>query len=417
MAYNKTTDKYEGFIYLITNNVNGKQYIGQTTQTIAKRFRSHKNRSKNPQQYIHNAMHSYGVENFSIKQVEKVCENTNEELSKILDELEMYYIKIYNTLSPNGYNNTIGGKINDGFKEINRFVYQYSLDGKLLYVYKSLKEASDLTGFDKTGISKCCLGHTNSSYGYIWRYGDIPLGTNLYKTNYINGNNDAMSFSGSHIVKKIKQYDECGNLIETYDSALEAEIKSNHFFRKQGISACCCGNSRIYKGYIWRYLNDDFNKYNVELKRKKRDTSKETISTIKKEQKKRKYEDIPIDMYLFSSEYVCTYENVYSIPNIKIHEIESIIKCCKGEMIMTKNKIWRFHGDSLDKYKTKKDVWHDIAMLDENKNLLKVFRTAQLAAEYVGGNRSCIIKCCKGLTNRQRHKGYYWKYYEDIKSV
>ena len=56
-------------------------------------------------------------------------------------------------------------------------------------------------------------------------------------------------------------------------------------------------------------------------------------------------------------------------------------------------------------------------MLDENKNVVKVFRTAQLAAEYVGGNRSSIIECCKGLTNRRRHKGYYWKYYNDIKSA
>ena len=29
----------------------------------------------------------------------------------------------------------------------------------------------------------------------------------------------------------------------------------------------------------------------------------------------------------------------------------------------------------------------------------------------------CIIECCKGLTNRRRHKGYYWKYYNDIKSA
>ena len=41
MAYNKTTGEYEGFIYLITNNVNGKQYVGQTIQTIQKRWNSH----------------------------------------------------------------------------------------------------------------------------------------------------------------------------------------------------------------------------------------------------------------------------------------------------------------------------------------------------------------------------------------
>ena len=36
MAYNKTTGEYEGFIYLITNNVNGKQYVDKRSKLYKK---------------------------------------------------------------------------------------------------------------------------------------------------------------------------------------------------------------------------------------------------------------------------------------------------------------------------------------------------------------------------------------------
>ena len=416
MAYNKISGEYEGFIYLITNNVNGKQYVGQTTQTISARWRAHKNRAKTPKQYIHNAMNSYGVENFSIKEIEKVSEATNEKLISKLNCLEVQYIKMLNTLNPNGYNNTIGGRENDGFKELERRVLQYSLSGELLHIYKSLKEASDITGFDKTGISKCCLGNTNSSYGYVWRYEDVPLETNAYKNNFTD-NGEGVSVCGSHVVKKVKQYDESGNLVNIYNSALEAEEKSNHFFIRQGIQSCCKGNSRIHKGYIWRYYNDEFDTYNVKLKERKNKKATKPKVKNNKLPRERKYKNIPIDMYSFSLEYISTYDDVYTIPNLTKSQIQSIINCCNGKIITSQGMIWRFHNDDVNKYKTTRDVWHDIAMLDDNQNVLKVFRTAQLAAEYVDGDRSCIIECCKGLTNRHTHKGYKWKYYDDIKSA
>lgn len=34
-------NKIHGYIYLITNKINGKQYVGQTVETIKERFSKH----------------------------------------------------------------------------------------------------------------------------------------------------------------------------------------------------------------------------------------------------------------------------------------------------------------------------------------------------------------------------------------
>lgn len=89
----------KGIIYKITNKVNGKSYIGQTRYTIEFRWRQHQHKKDNT--YFHNAIHKYGIENFSIEVLEE-CD------IKDLDSKEIFYIAKYDTFN-NGYNLTIGG--------------------------------------------------------------------------------------------------------------------------------------------------------------------------------------------------------------------------------------------------------------------------------------------------------------------
>lgn len=79
-----------GFIYKITNNINGKFYIGKTTRTINWRFSTHKSSSISPKDYFHRALKKYGVENFSIICIKEVMEDDN------IDDLERHYIKWLN---------------------------------------------------------------------------------------------------------------------------------------------------------------------------------------------------------------------------------------------------------------------------------------------------------------------------------
>lgn len=81
-------------IYIITNKVNKKQYIGQS-KNPEKRFLQHCNKNEKYTSLIHKAIKKYGKENF-IFEILGWYENYN--------EMEAYYISFYKSCVPNGYN-------------------------------------------------------------------------------------------------------------------------------------------------------------------------------------------------------------------------------------------------------------------------------------------------------------------------
>ena len=132
-----------GFIYKITNKVNGKSYIGQTIQNIKERFYQHcatKCSQAILNMVIHKAINKYGKSNFTIEVIEEV-ESTN------LNDRERYWIRYYDSYN-NGYNSTEGGQ--DGirlFKNLDTesIIREYKSG-------KSLREIGRLFNVDKQTI-------------------------------------------------------------------------------------------------------------------------------------------------------------------------------------------------------------------------------------------------------------------------
>lgn len=94
-------------VYKITNEINGKVYIGLTTCTLEYRWVRHltEGRNKKNNLPLYRAIRKHGEDNFSI---EIICEtNDKKELSK----LERHYIRLYDSTNPDkGYNMTKGGE-------------------------------------------------------------------------------------------------------------------------------------------------------------------------------------------------------------------------------------------------------------------------------------------------------------------
>lgn len=88
-------------IYKITNLNNKKVYIGQTIQTLSARWKAHK--ISKGYKLLSKAIQKHGPESFKI-QILETCDLNS------ADKKEKYWIKELNSLAPNGYNLSIGGR-------------------------------------------------------------------------------------------------------------------------------------------------------------------------------------------------------------------------------------------------------------------------------------------------------------------
>ena len=255
MAFNEKTNKYEGYIYCITNQVNGKKYIGQTSTTIEHRWSNHKSDAKTYDYALYRAMKKYGIENFIISQIEKIESEDFNKLKCILNDLEIKYIKEYETIiSDNkGYNMTIGG--NNSSERNKSPVDMYDINGNLIKSFNSTLDAALYLSCGATWIQNCCQGknYIYTVHGYVFRYKGDSF--------------DKYSINGTH-KKACYKFDMNGNLIEVYGSKIEAAKQNNLNIRSLESSM---RRRKSLNGNYYSLTNEiDLNEYKPSLSKDKK---------------------------------------------------------------------------------------------------------------------------------------------------
>lgn len=213
------------YIYKITNLVNGKEYIGQTSLSIQERFKQHihdASKGYYNNRPLYNAINKYGVENFIIEKLE-------ERSSQEVNQKEIEYINKFNTYS-NGYNATLGGEGNSTI-DYNKVLEEYQNGLTAGQIAKDMNhDIKQITRILKSnGISK----------EEIIKRGNDSQGCPLYQLN-----------------KKTNE------ILEKFDSVAKAAqyLKDNNVSKDTvgGISAhicqCCNGIRKTAYGFIWRYI-------------------------------------------------------------------------------------------------------------------------------------------------------------------
>ena len=243
------TDPY-GFIYITTNLIDGKRYIGQ------KKFDNYWKGYLGSGKHLREAIKKYGRENFS-RNIVAIAYSKEE-----LDDAEISIIKFLGAdKSRDYYNIAEGGCVKGGVGEdafwygkqlppemiekqkksrnTEKRVYQYDVDGNLVGEYISVTMAAKANGLFKTSISNACINEQFTCGGFFWSY-------NKDRTNI------QYDVTRNHQSKPVMQFNLSGKvLLNKYSSSRIASEQTG--INRSNICNCCRGNVKTAGGYIWRY--------------------------------------------------------------------------------------------------------------------------------------------------------------------
>lgn len=257
-------------IYLITNKVNGKKYVGQHCGDKDSRWKQHlatalKKQDPKP---LYRAMRKYGTDNFSYRVLETIPLNSGQ---SFLDEREVHYIKEYDTYIKNGkgYNLTLGGggnmvtycaterseKLSDALDRLNYAKYDPET-GELLKIYDKLKDAAN----DNDILYKSSINAAANSYrvdnenprtvaGFIW---------------VSTENDDSLPERVPPLKRKVKrrqvektyntelaQYALTGLLVKVWDEP-PAKVAKAMSLSYPSLLKALRGDRNVVSGYFWK---------------------------------------------------------------------------------------------------------------------------------------------------------------------
>lgn len=265
-------------IYKITNQVNGKQYVGQSID-IFKRWYEHRYKAecKDDISYnsaLHCAFRKYGIKSFLFEILEE-CE------IKDLDSREKYWIAKLKTLVPNGYNILVGGRYD---KEANKDTFESYAEIKMKKLKfcklcgKQIKPKSTLCRHCQNKKQKKPLD-LDELAGLVFKLGTfgkavqhlklsqaatrrklhklgLPHGTKELKEHYCNKNGIKLPVkrvrpSWKTRLKPVQQMDSGGSVLMEFESVSAA---ARSFGKNSGgLVMHLKGRLKSFAGYIWRY--------------------------------------------------------------------------------------------------------------------------------------------------------------------
>lgn len=391
MSYNIGDNTYTGYIYKITNDINNKVYIGQTTTTIPNRWHGHMSAAINEHKnksVLYNAMRKYGRDKFHIKEISHYTRDSKEALINILNFEEQRYIEQYKSLvTQNGYNLEKGG---NNKKVPGRKVCKYDLELNYICSFESCEEAGRQNNIDGCTVYACCKHDYYTAGGYIWSFNDEdPISPyselpDFLKNMKIDIERKYKLYNLGWNGERIFQYNAYGEIINVFTDLIDAKEKLNISYTDLRYNLS--GKKKEFKKSVLRYESVPFDAYPMSLNMQ------------------------PITLYDLQGNFVKNFETK--------GDAEAFLGCPSGEITKVLKRGGSCHNYLVSEYgkplrRKINRLEKTVNMINDDGLIIHEFPTIKDINLYFN-IKDCHHSLNKAIKNKTKYRGYYWKYKEEF---
>ena len=362
-----------GYIYKITNKLNGKIYIGQTRQDIPSRWKQHVQQSGDgyhgKKTHFMYAIRKYGADAFVVEEIEE-CDNS------LLNEREVYWIKEYDAIAK-GYNLSIGG---NGCQKIP--------DEEIMFWWNNGKTMIE--------ISKVLPLHPETISRHLQRMG-------ITHEEILKRGNIAATKSREF---QVYQYDIDGNYIAEFESLEAARLAVG----VKHIVPSGNGKRKMFGGYQWRKYKTD----NIGSVRNQKQIRKKGKKTIDDKHKKVTCKGRKVVQFTLDGDYVRTFNSIRQAATETGGNCGAIGHACSGKNRHSGGYQWMYLEDAQKNgmkigtipFCTKSIPVHQYSL---NGDYIASYKSLREAHELFGtkGNGGLRIACSN---HSKQWRGYRWSY-------
>lgn len=387
-----TENKNTWCVYLHTNKINDKKYVGITSRDPLVRWQNGNGYVSN--KHFFNSIKKYGWNNGFTHEIlyTKLSEAEAGKIEKgLISKYHSYDMKY-------GYNQDMGGhtigqhsqKTREKISEIQKKkVFQYNrYTGDFIKSFESTLEAEKELRIPNSNISSVCIKKTKTSHDFVFRY---------ESDGYIDGENlplkEVKIVNSNKSTTLVGKYTSDGKtLIKKYlriKDAYEEEHINKSFFYK------ILDSNIEYNGYIWKRLKDEYADEFLTLYKKKRNTLKKILQ------------------YSADGSFIQSYESIDEAERNTGIRSKYILQSIRKQHILAGKFIWResddgFISDFIKIPKDNRTNRRKILQLSLSNEYIQTFDSISEAAKHFEISPSSISRCLTGKSSSCND--FHWKY-------